>query len=114
MNSFLSECQSYVQESLKVINVDLWQNTAKSVSLTSAVKEVLPPNETTIDIAKKLFGFSVSSAAIASSAFYLGYHFANKNKHPLSKYNSQTYQVSKRSIYVWILSGVFLVFVVVA
>lgn len=82
------------------INADSMQNVAKGVSLTSAVREVMSPNETTIDIVKKLFGFSVSSAAIASSAFYLGYHFANKNKHPLSKYNSQTYQVSKRAIYV--------------
>lgn len=96
MSSFLSECQSYVKESLKAINVDLIQSTAKGVpSITSAVKEALPPNETTIDIAKKLFGFSLSSAAIASSAFYLGYHFANKNKHPLSKYNSQTYQIEQ-------------------
>lgn len=100
MSSFLSECQSYttqagmfVKETLKGIKVDLLQNTARGVSLT--VKEVLPPNETTIDIAKKLFGFSLSSAAIASSAFFLGYHFANKNKHPLSTYNSKAYQIEQ-------------------
>ena len=104
MSSFLADCKSltaqmgqFVKEGLVAINLELLQNKAKGVSLTNAVKEVLPPTETTIDIAKKLFGFSVSSAAIASSAFYLGYHFANKNQHPLSKHNSHTYQVNTKS-----------------
>lgn len=102
MSSFLADCKSFtaqmgqfVKEGLVAINLELLQNKAKGVSLTNAVKEVLPPTETTIDIAKKLFGFSVSSAAIASSAFYLGYHFANKNQHPLSKHNSHTYQIEQ-------------------
>lgn len=99
MNSIATECKSYLvqagrvfQQSIENIN---FQSLLPHVAEAPVKSPELPIYDVNFDIAKKVVGFGFSSVAIASSAFYLGYKYANnrRNRRLESSHNYQIEQV---------------------
>lgn len=98
MNSFASECKSYLSQAGRFItqtaenlHYDLIQS--KSESASAVVLSELPLTEHTYEVVKKMLGFTVTSAVIATSAFLVGYKIANNQKRRFD--NTQNYHIEQ-------------------
>lgn len=87
--AYLVQLGHFFSHNAEKLNYDL---TTGAASKALAELAELPIDDV-VQTAKRLLGFSVSSAAIAASAFYFGYQYANKKKSRFDN-NTQNYQVT--------------------
>lgn len=97
MSSISSEFKSYMtqvgrffSQTIENLNYEMLRGSNEhAMSVRLALSD-----QSSVDLVKKLVGCSISSAVIAGSAFYFGYHFANKQKR-LFDNTSQNYQIEQ-------------------
>ena len=87
--TYLAQLGQFFSHNVEKLNYDL---TTGAASKALAELAELPIPVDAVETAKRFLGFSVSSAAIAASAFYFGYQYASKKKCRFDS-NSHNYQV---------------------
>lgn len=96
MNTLISEFKSHLNHASLFVSqgIDTFKHDLLSRDVSEAVKNVdLPIDDSTIDLAKRIFGFSLSSVLIGSSAFYFGIKYANNKRYRFD--NTQNYQIEQ-------------------
>ncbi len=89
-NTLMAQVSKFLSSSFDNLNVnDLFKQNASTINKTLAA---VPLNEQTVELLKKVAGYSATSAALAGSAFYFGYKYAKLQRHRF-EHSSHNYQV---------------------
>lgn len=91
VNTYISVVGSFLTKQVESLNLDIFRD--KTGALLSQIAEE-PLKAETIELAKNILGYGMSSAAIASSAFYFGYKYANARSHRFEP-NAHNYHIEQ-------------------
>jgi hypothetical protein len=77
MSSLLSSYASYFTQASRYLGSNV-NNNFSSEKVNQDLTFSISLNENTLNLLKKFVGYSLFSAAVAGSAFYIGFHYAKR------------------------------------